>query len=107
MPLAGCYTMNHKVGNGAQGSSVVEKRQWYVLFGLVPLEEISSHVMANGAKDYDVKTEWTPLDILMNIVTGWLSFYSRTITVTKQSRGGGCSAVGWPPASGSVTEMER
>lgn len=81
--LTGCYTMNHRVGNGAQGSSEVEKRQWFALWGLVPLGEVDSHALANNATHYDVQTQMSVVDFLLNLVTGWVTITSRTVTVTR------------------------
>ena len=35
--MNGCFTMNHIVGDGAKQGQVEKERQWYVLWGLVPL----------------------------------------------------------------------
>ncbi len=80
---ASCYTLNHTVGKGAQGSTEVAKRQWWALWGLVPLGEIDSQDLAGGAKDYGVRTEWTVIDVLLNLLTAWVTIYSQTVTVTK------------------------
>lgn len=80
---SGCYTMTHTVGRGAQGATERTHRNWYALWGLVPLNEEDSQNLTGGATDYTVETQWTPLDILINILTGWVTIYSRTITVTK------------------------
>ncbi|NOT32111.1 MAG: hypothetical protein HOP15_16815 [Planctomycetes bacterium] len=81
--LSSCFTLNHTVGQGAQGNDKESKRVWFALWGLVPLSGFDSKELAGDAKDYDVETQWKPLDILINIVTGYVSFYSRTVTVTK------------------------
>ena len=82
--LTGCMTLNHDVGKGAQGSSSVEKRQWYAIWGLVPLSgEVDSQEMAKGATDYTVKSEQNIIDILLSIVTGFVTINCQTVTVTK------------------------
>ena len=81
--VVGCSTHIHTVGSGPQSYEIVEARQWYILFGLVPLNTVDTKTMAAGATDYEIKTEQSPLDILMNIFTGQISIYSRTVTVTK------------------------
>ena len=81
--LVGCSANIHQVGKGAQGGDVIEARQWYILFGLVPLNEVNTNQMAGDAADYEIKTEQSGLDILMNIFTSNISIYSRTVTVTK------------------------
>jgi hypothetical protein len=81
--LSSCYALEHRVGNGAQGGSDTSKRQWYILWGLVPLNEVDSQEMAGSASSYDVKSEINVIDVLLNIVTGFVTIYSQTVTVTK------------------------
>ena len=81
--LAGCAAHIHKVGQGAQGADKKEARQWYVLWGLVPINEVDTHQMADGASDYTIKTEQSALDVIINIFTTYISVVSRTVTVTK------------------------
>ena len=81
--LAGCAAHIHKIGKGAQGNDVIEKRQWYILFGLVPLNEVDTAEMADGATDYTITTEQNELDVIMNIFTSYISVVSRTVTVEK------------------------
>ena len=79
----GCYTLDHRVGNGSQGGVEREERQWYILFGLIPLNEVDSHEMAAGAANYDVRSQIGPIDVLLNLFTGWVTIYSQTVTVQK------------------------
>lgn len=81
--LVGCAAHVHQVGKGAQGHQVVEARQWYVLWGLVPLNKVDTAQMASNVTDYTIKTEQSALDIVMNLFTGYITVYSRTVTVTK------------------------
>jgi hypothetical protein len=81
--LVGCSANIHKVGKGAQGNEVMEARQWYVLCGLMPLNEVDTNQMAGGAADYEIKTEQSAMDIIMNMFTGCVTVFSRTVTVTK------------------------
>ena len=81
--LSSCYTLNHTVGRGAQGHEEHSKRVWFALWGLVPVGDFDSQKLAGDAKDYTVKSQWTFLDIIINIFTGYVSFYSQTVTVTK------------------------
>jgi len=83
LSLSGCFTLTHDVGTGAQGKDEVEKRQWYALYGLVPLGEVDSQEMAKGATNYTVKSEQTIVDILLNLLTGFVTINSQTVTVTK------------------------
>ena len=81
--LIGCEAHLHKVGQGAQGNAMMQQRQWYVLWGLVPINDVDTNGMAGGASDYDIKTERKAVDFIINIFTGIVSVYSRTVTVKK------------------------
>ena len=81
--LIGCATHIHKVGNGAQGNDMMVQRQWYVLFGLVPINIVDTNAMAGGATDYEIITQHTPIDIVINMFTGVISVNSRTVAVRK------------------------
>lgn len=81
--LAGCSAHIHTIGDGAQGNDLMEKRQWYALWGLVPLNEVDSQEMVGSAENYEIKTETSALDVLINIFTAEVSIVSRTVTVTK------------------------
>ena len=81
--LVGCSANIHQVGKDAQGNDVVEARQWYILFGLAPLNEVDTNQMAGDAVDYEIKTEQSALDIILNMFTSAVTVYSRTVTVTK------------------------
>jgi len=83
LPLAGCFTMTHQVGTGGTHTSDQDERQWWILWGLVPLNDVDSRAMAGGATDYTVKTEWSPIDVILNIFTSFVTVYSQTVTVTK------------------------
>lgn len=81
--LVGCYTFNHQVGNGAQNYEQVKERQWFVLWGLVPINEVDSKAMAGGAADYDVKTEFNVVDVIITVFTSYVTIHCQTVTVTK------------------------
>lgn len=81
--MAGCTANMHTVGMGPQGKGMELQRQWYVLWGLVPINAVDTAQMAGGAANYQIKTEQAPLDILINIFTTYVSVVSRTVTVTK------------------------
>ncbi len=80
---SGCAAHLHVVGDGGSGDEIVEKRQWYVLWGLVPINEVDTAEMADGASNYTIDTEQSALDVIINIFTSIVSVYSRTVTVTK------------------------
>ena len=68
--LTGCFTNQHMIGSGAQGATKTTQRQWYALWGLVPINQVDSHTMAAGAENYDVQTRFTFVDMVIGIFTG-------------------------------------
>ena len=80
---SGCATHTHVIGNGGEGTEILEERQWYVLWGLVPINDVDTVEMADGASNYTIETEQSALDVIINIFTGLITVYSRTVTVTK------------------------
>ena len=81
--LVGCQTHRHVIGDGAQEWRSMSERQWYAVWGLIPINEVDTQELAEGITDYEIKTETTFLDGLMNIVTGLVTISSRTVTITK------------------------
>ncbi len=81
--VIGCTTHIHTIGNGPQTGEMVQARQWYILFGLVPLNEVDTHEMAGDAANYEIKTETSAIDILIGIPASYVTVSSRTVTVTK------------------------
>jgi len=81
--MLGCNAHVHTIGKGPQKGEFTEARAWYILFGLVPLNTVDTAEMAEDATDYEIKTESSALDIIMNIFTMYISVNSRTVTVTR------------------------
>ncbi len=81
--LSGCFTQTHTVGSGAAGANATEKRQWFILFGLVPLNEVDSKTMAGGSANYTIKTQHGVLDVVIGFFTSIVTVYPKTVTVTK------------------------
>ncbi len=81
--LSSCYVMNHTVGEGAKGNTEVVQRQWYVLWGLVPLNDVSTVSMAGGAEDYNIEVKQSFIDAIIGAFTGAVTIAPRTVTVTK------------------------
>lgn len=81
--IVGCFTTTHVVGKGAQGNEVVTARQWYALYGLVPINQVDSQKMAGGARDYTITTQFTLIDYVIGAFTGMISVQPMTIKVTK------------------------
>jgi hypothetical protein len=86
IPLSGCFTLNHTVGNGGSGQEVASNREWYILWGLIPLNKVDGEKMAlenNLTNNYTVTSQMSFVDVLLNIVTGWVSVYGQTVKVSK------------------------
>ena len=81
--VIGCSTHIHKVGKGAQGYNVTEARQWYIVWGLVPINDVDTNTMAAGATDYEITTSYTPIDFIIGVVAGSVTISSRTVSVRK------------------------
>lgn len=81
--MAGCYTQTHVVGEGAKGNKVEETRQWFALWGLVPISKVDSKAMAQGEKDYTITTETTFIDGVISIFTGIVTIGPRTVRVVR------------------------
>lgn len=79
----GCAAHIHTVGNGPQDATKQQARQWYLLYGLVPLNKVDTKSMAGKTSDYMIKSETSVLDVIMTIFTGYVTITSRTVTVTK------------------------
>ena len=79
----GCAANVHTIGNGPQNNQVIQARQWYALYGLVPLNNVDTQTMAGNAKNYEIKTEQSFLDCLIDAFTSEVTITSRTVTVTK------------------------
>ena len=79
---AGCTAHIHKIGKGGSGNAI-EERQWYILWGLVPINDVDTSEMADGAEDYTITTEYNAIDILICLVAGIVTINSRTVTVEK------------------------
>lgn len=73
----------HIVGNGPQTGVKVERKQWYALWGLVPVGFVDTKELAGDAKDYEIYTRQNAGDFFLNLLTGIVTFQSRTVTVTK------------------------
>ena len=83
MVVVGCSAHVHAVGNGPQTGEVESARQWYILFGLVPLNTVDTGAMTNGSGDYEIKTVSGPIDIIIGMPATYITVRSRTVTVTR------------------------
>ncbi len=81
--MLACSAHVHQVGTGPQTGQTIEARQWYILWGLIPLNEINTQQMAGGANNYEIATELGVLDVIITMFTSAVTVYSRTVKVTK------------------------
>ena len=81
--MTSCMALTHVVGTGAQTGVKVEKKQWYALWGLVPINEVDSKTMAGGSSDYTIKTQVKFIDYVITAFTGAVSITVQSVEVQK------------------------
>lgn len=80
--LTSCYTQTYSVGSGAQTGVKVKEKNHYLIGGLAPLKTANPIKMAGDAKNYDVTTTHSFVDLLINLLTGGI--YTPTTTIVKK-----------------------
>ena len=84
LALSGCMTHHHVVGAGPGDDPTQQTTtQWYALWGLVPLNEVDEETLVAGATDYEIVTEMSPLDAIINFFTTYVSILRRSVTVIR------------------------
>lgn len=83
LSIIGCSTHIHTVGKGPQNNTTIQNRQWYALAGIVPINNIDTLSLADNAENYEIKTETSLLDFIINLFTMFGTVTSRTVTITK------------------------
>ena len=96
MLFISCATHVHTVGYGPQAGIKVTSRQFYLFYGLVPLNSVDTNEMAgidlngNYITDYEIQTQTGPFDIVLALGLGLFTYgigpviiQSRTVTVTQ------------------------
>lgn len=84
--LSSCNATMHTVGTGGKGNCKspgqfdAKKKQWYLFWGLLPLNKVDSKELAGGAENYTVRTTTSFGDGLIAIPGSYL-FGIRTQTV--------------------------
>jgi len=86
--LIGCSTHIHTVGTGPETGMTKVARQYYLLWGLIPLNTVDTNQMAASmqTENYEIKSQMAPVDCAINfasMVTIGGIVSSRTVTVTK------------------------
>ncbi len=81
--FVGCMGHTHVVGNGGQGNTRMFERQWYVLFGLVPINNVDTKQMVGTEDNYTIITKQSFIDTVIGAFTGLVSVYPRSVVVLK------------------------
>lgn len=81
--FSACATHSHTIGEGPSTGLTETKRQYYALYGLVPLNKVDTNEMVGDATNYRLETGAQPVDIAIGAVGGSLTLTSRTVKVTK------------------------
>jgi len=81
--LSSCMTLTHVVGAGGSSSDIVEAKQWYALWGLVPINEVSSKDMAGGAANYTITSQQKFVDVIISAFTGIVTVTVQSVSVQK------------------------
>jgi len=80
--LAGCFTNEHIVGTGAATGYTESAKQWYLLFGLLAVNNVDTKAMSGAAQNYKIITQTSVIDAVISGLTfGLLS--PRTVKVIK------------------------
>ena len=81
--IIGCAAHTHKVGHGPAFNRTNVERQWYILYGLVPINHVDTQVMADGRRNYEITTQITLVDFLYRAIFLPTTITSRTVRVTR------------------------
>jgi hypothetical protein len=81
--LSSCMSLTHVVGSGASSGVITEKKQWYALWGLVPINQVDSKAMADGASNYTIKSKVKFVDYVISAFTSAVSINVQTVSVLK------------------------
>jgi len=83
LALSSCYTLNHTVGEGAKTGITNTQKQWYALWGLVPINNVDSKALAGGAEHYTIKSEITFIDYVITFFTSIVTVTVKTVEVKR------------------------
>jgi len=85
-----CSATMHTVGSGgigdckSAGQFDAKKKQWYLFWGALPLNNVDSKDLAGGATNYTIRTTTTFVDMLIGIPGSYLlGLKTQTIRVSK------------------------
>lgn len=81
--LVGCYTIQYQMGSGPQTGQTVTARQWYALWGLVPINKVDVPAMIGGAQNYQYKSQMTFVDYVITLFTSNVTVMCQTVEIKK------------------------
>jgi PBP1b-binding outer membrane lipoprotein LpoB len=81
--LSSCMTLTHTVGTGGSTGVKVEQKQWYALWGLVPINHVDSKAMAGGTANYTIQSQVKFVDYIIAAFTEIVTINVQTVTVIK------------------------
>jgi|TARA_B110000467_G_scaffold36895_1_gene33717 hypothetical protein len=84
--IVGCSTHVHTIGAGPQSGVTKTARQYYILWGLVPINTVDAGAMVGDANNYEIQTQLGPVDVMIGVASavtigGLVS--SRTVKIVK------------------------
>ena len=79
--LPACVVHRHRVGNGPIGAAEETRRQFYIFFGWLRLNDVDTQRIVADASSYDIETEFSLVDVLLAPLLLPLTVTSRTVTV--------------------------
>ena len=80
--VTSCMTHEHIVGTGAATGYTESAKQWYLLWGLLPLNDVDTKAMSGGSENYKIVTQTTIMDaIISGLLAGIITV--RTVKVIK------------------------
>lgn len=88
--LCSCNATMHTVGTGGKGNCKspgqydAKKKQWYLFWGALRLNNVDSKDLAAGKKNYTIRTTFSLGDLLIAIPGSYLlGLHSQTIRVSR------------------------
>ena len=83
--VMGCASHTHTIGYGPDPDfpRITSQRQWYLLYGLVPINEIDTQAMAEGRRNYEITTQVTLLDWIYQGFLAPATITCRTVIVKR------------------------
>jgi hypothetical protein len=81
--FVGCMTHEHIIGTGAQTGYTESAKQWYLLWGLIPLNSVDTKALSGGSENYKIVTSVSPLDAIISAIGASFTLRVRTVEVVK------------------------